>query len=154
MARPRKSTLLPAMLTLLVVVFFVVLGYTLWLDTRVRPASEAAPVTVTVPASVPAPRAEVAPQKSLNRCVAPGRAPVYTADACPVGTTLDREIEVARMAERDPAVERARLQCEAAKQRERIELARLGNRRATSDVRLWGDYVLRECAVYQASLEP
>lgn len=142
------------MLAVLVAVFFTVLLYERWVATRVRPppapaaamehesAAPAAPVAAAP--SQPGP-----PPSTLHRCVGSG-APVYTTDACPPGTQLDRDIAVAPMRSESPELRRARERCEAGRLRERLELAKLGARRSSGDLRLWGDYALRECAAYTA----
>lgn len=160
MTRRAGSRLLPAMLAGLVLVFFAVLLLTTWIDTRVRPPPPAEPPLAQRPAVAQLlPLAPVAaksmPPSSLNKCIAnAGGAPVYTSAACPPGTRLERTIAVASMEAETPELRRAREQCEAGKQRERIEMARLGNRRTASDLRLWGDYVARECAAYTATARP
>lgn len=149
MTRAPRPRLLPWMLVLLATTAGAVFVYSAWLEQRRRPPL---PPPEPVPASVPAARelqAE-APARTLHRCVAEGAAPIYTTDPCPPGTTLSREVEVARMRSESPELQRARRQCEAGRQRERLELARLGARRSQADVRLWGDYALRECAAYTA----
>ena len=154
MTRRAGSRLLPVMLVLLALVFLAVLFMTTWIDTRVRPLPPADPPLATRPAVAQLPPAakKSAPPSSLRKCIADdGRAPVYTSEACPAGTRLERTIAVAQMPAEAPELRRAREQCEAGKQRERIEMAKLGNRRSTADLRLWGDYVARECAAYTAT---
>ena len=157
MARRDGSRLLPAMLAGLVAIALGVMFLATWIDTRVRPPPPADPPLATRPTmAVVPPAAEPKPAPTeLARCIADdGRAPVYTSEACPPGTRLDRRIGIAPMAAEAPERRRARERCEAAKQRERIEMARLGSRRSRADLRLWGDYVARECAQYTATAPP
>ena len=159
MTRRAGSRLLPAMLVGLVLVFLAVAFLTTWIDTRVRPPPPSDPPLAQRPAIAQLPPAPAAakktPPSSLNKCISEsGGAPVYTSEACPPGTRLERRIAVAAMQAETPELRRAREQCEAGKQRERIEMARLGNRRTASDLRLWGDYVARECAAYTATARP
>lgn len=142
------------MLAVLVVVFFAVLLYERWVATRVRPPP--APVApVDAMEHEPAAPAAAAPAKpgpspsTLHRCVGSG-APVYTTEACPPGTQLDRDIAIAPMRSESPELRSARERCEAGRLRERLELAKLGSRRSSGDTRLWGDYAVRECAAYTA----
>ena len=116
--------MLTAMLVVLVAIFFAVLVLVTWIDTRVRP---------------PPPPADVGePPRTVPKAASP---PVVARPAAPT----DAE---------SPDLRRARLQCEAGKQRSRIELAKLGNRRMAADQRLWGDYAARECAAYTATAKP
>ena len=154
MPRRDRSRLLTAMLVVLVAIFFAVLMLDTWIDTRVRPAPPTADVEAAPPAAAEpaAPPAVARPASDLRKCVPEaGGVAVYTSGACPPGTRLERQIAVAPMHAESPELRRARLQCEAGKQRGRIELAKLGNRRMASDLRLWGDYVARECAAYTAT---
>lgn len=154
MTRARRSLLLPAMLAVLIAVFFAVLRFERWTAARVRPPPAPVQEAVSEPAAAPAPvaaePAKPGPAPStLHRCVGSG-APVYTTEACPPGTRLDRDIAVAAMRSESPELRRARERCEAGRLRERLELAKLGTRRSSGDLRLWGDYALRECAAYTA----
>jgi hypothetical protein len=154
--RPYRSKWMPAMLVGLVAIFFAVLFFTTWVDTRLRPpppeAASAPVVPVEATAPVTAPQARAGP-KTLHKCVAIGRPAVYTDEACPAGMRRERDIAVTPMADESQALRRAREQCAAAKGRERIELAKLGNRRSASDLRLWGDYVVRHCSAYTTAVE-
>ena len=154
MTRARRSLLLPAMLAVLVAVFFAVLFLDRWHATRVRPPP--APVAAEAPPTAPAPPTPASPPpqpratpSSLNRCVG-GSAPVYTTEACPPGMRLEREIAVEVQPSEPSDLRRARERCEAGKLRRRVELAKLGARRVESDERLWADYAARECAEYTA----
>lgn len=152
MGRGSRSRLLPAMLALLVATAFGVLGYVSWLEQRRRPLPPLPPGPI--PVSTPAPRIDTrpAPPGTLHRCVATGQAAMYTANPCPAGTRLDREIEVAALRSETPDLRRARERCEAGKTRRRLELMKLGTRRVAADDRLWGDYAARECAAYTAAV--
>ena len=156
--RPYRSRVMPLMLALLLAIFFAVLFFSTWVDTRVRPAPpppEPEPVA-EVPAPAPAP-AKPAPRSgpvTLRKCIADNVPAVYTHDACPPGMRLERDIAVADMSAETQALRRAREHCAAAKGRQRIEMAKLGTRRLGSDVRLWNDYVARECAAYTAAAGP
>lgn len=154
MARRSGSRLLPLMLAALVVICIAVLLLTTWIDTRVRPSPPVDPPLAAQPAgTTPPSQAKPAPS-SLRKCVVgDGSAPVYTSADCPAGTHLERSIDVAPMQAESPPLRRAREQCERGKQRERIEMAKLGNRRTTADLRLWGDYAARECAAYTATAQ-